>query len=744
MKKEVNIMGNPNINIKDVIFALDIGTRSVIGSAGIVRDKKFHVVAEYLVEHEERSMIDGQIHDIGLVANAVNIVKKEIEQKLNMKMENVSIAAAGRFLRTVVSKAELKIDKDREIDKDMVRSLELTAVKAAEEKINEHTEGKLYCVGYSVKNYFLNGYIINNLLSHKGENISIEIITTFLPRSVVDSLYAVMNKVGLKVSSLTLEPIAAMEAAIPKNLRLLNLALIDIGAGTSDIAISSKDTISAYGMVPLAGDEVTETIAQNYLVDFNTAEKIKKQCNEKEKIIYVDVLGLENEISSEEVIKLVTPVVRKIANEIGNTIIGLNGDKAPNAVFCVGGGAHTPMLKEFLAEKLNIPLQRIAIKGRDAVIDCVCEDNSLGSIGVTVLGIGLVSIKRLGHDFIDVILNGTVISLFNSHKHTVMDVMMQAGINPKVLMGRNGKNIRFNLNGIRRVAFGSLSSNAEIKVNEVVKSIDEEVKEGDNIEITFAVHGNDASPKLRDYIQKLYSISFFMNDIIENLEPVGIINGEKVNIEESIKGGDEVQIVFPETLGEFKQYCNSDLIDYKYYLNGEELLDDYIIQEGNRIYRIKSEEAQSENVLERKEDKVASNIQAEDFGYNNINDKSDSIQGGINIAQEEIVLDKSQNENSLGNVVEKEIIKKEEEPIKDLNNEIENNNNKDIEVVVNGDIIILKGKQEYVFVDIFNYIEFDLTMAKGSLYLRLNGKNAGYYDKLSNEDVIEIGWEQPK
>lgn len=705
MKKEVNIMDSPKINIQDVIFALDIGTRSVIGTAGIVRDKKFHVVAEHLVEHEERSMIDGQIHDIGLVANAVNTVKKVIEEKLNMKLEGVSIAAAGRFLRTAVSKAELKIDEDREIDKDMVRSLELTAVKAAEEKINQHTEGKLYCVGYSVKNYFLNGYIINNLLSHKGEIISAEIITTFLPRSVVDSLYAVMNKVGLKVSSLTLEPIAAMEAAIPQNLRLLNLALVDIGAGTSDIAISSKDTISAYGMVPLAGDEVTEIIAQNYLVDFNTAEKIKRQCNEKQSIVYVDVLGLENEISSEEVIKLVTPVVRKIADEIGNTIIGLNGDKAPNAVFCVGGGAHTPMLKEFLAEKLNIPLQRIAIKGRDAVTDCVCEDNSLGSTGVTVLGIGLVSIKRLGHDFIDVVLNGTVISLFNSHKHTVMDVMLQAGINPKVLVGRNGKNIRFMLNGIKRVAFGALASNAEIRVNGFVKSIDEEVKEGDNIEISFAIHGSDASPKVRDYIQKLYSVSFFVNDIIENLEPIGIINGQKVNIDENIKEGDEVQIVFPETLGEFKKYCNpTDLMDYKYYLNGEELTEDYVIQEGNRIYRIKNEEIKDKIALEIDEDKIT--IDKEDVPASS---------------------------------EEKQITNKPEETIQDLKDEIENS--KDIKVTVNGNTVILKGKEEYMFVDIFNYIEFDLTIPKGSLYLRLNGKNAGYYDKLSEGDVIELGWE---
>ena len=335
-----------NFNPQDVIFALDIGTRTVIGTAGIVKDKKFNIVSEHCVEHEERAMIDGQIHDVGLVANAVNAVKKKIEEDLNMKLENAAIAAAGRFLRTVSVKENMNIDYDKEIDRDTIRSLELTAVKSAEKQVTKNTKGRLYCVGYSVKSYYLNGYLISNLLAHKGENISVEAIATFLPRSVVDSLYSVMEKVGLQVVSLTLEPIAAMEAAIPQNLRLLNLALVDIGAGTSDIAISSKDTISAYGMVSQAGDEVTEVIAQNYLVDFNTAEKIKKQCNENETIKYTDVLGIENKISSEEVIKLINPVVNKIADEIGNKIVELNGDKPPNAIFLVGGGAHTPGLKE--------------------------------------------------------------------------------------------------------------------------------------------------------------------------------------------------------------------------------------------------------------------------------------------------------------------------------------------------------------------------------------------------------------
>ncbi|NLU09262.1 MAG: cell division protein FtsA, partial [Clostridiales bacterium] len=430
------------LNPEDVVFALDIGTRSVIGTAGIVKDKKFVVISEYYVEHEKRAMIDGQIHDVSLVANAVNAVKNKIEKDLHIKLENVSIAAAGRFLRTVSVKEEMKIDYNKEIDRNTIRSLELTAVKSAEKKVNEDTKGRLYCVGYSVKGYYLNNYLIGNLMYQRGEKISAEIIATFLPRSVIDSLYSVMEKVGLQVVNLTLEPIAAMEAALPQNLRLLNLALVDVGAGTSDIAISDKNTVSAYGMVPQAGDEITEIISQKYMVDFNKGEKIKKQCGKVKDITYTDVLGMENRIASKDVVKLISPAVKKIADEIGESIVELNGGRSTSAVFLVGGGAHTPKLKDFIAEKLNLPLNRIAIKDRHSVQDCVCRDNSLGSAGVTVLGIALVSIRRLGHGFVDVILNGNVVSLFNSHNHTVMDVMLQAGVDPGNLIGKNGQNIR--------------------------------------------------------------------------------------------------------------------------------------------------------------------------------------------------------------------------------------------------------------------------------------------------------------
>jgi cell division protein FtsA len=666
-----------NINPKEVIFALDIGTRSIIGTVGVVREKKFYCLAEGYLEHEERAMQDGQIHDINLVASGVRSVKSKLEKELNFKLENVSIAAAGRFLRTTVAKAELKLEYDREIDKELLRSLELTAVKNAEEQINKTTEGKLYCVGYSVKNYFLNDYIISNLLSHKGDKAMVEVIATFLPRSVVESLYAVMDKVDLNVVNLTLEPIAAMEAAIPKSLRLLNLALVDIGAGTSDIAISSKDSISAYGMVSLAGDEVTEAIAQSLLVDFNTAERIKRELNINEITKYVDVLGLENEVTFGELIKIIKPVVDKISEEISSKIIELNGGKAPNAVFLVGGGAHTPGLKEVLSEKLNLPPQRIGIKGREAVIDCVSCNEELGSTGVTVLGIALVSIMKLGHDFIDVTLNGNVVSLFNSHKHTIADVMMQAGLNPKILIGRNGKNIKYTYEGNKRVAFGTLATNAEIIINGKHGNIDSEVKEGDKIEIIFAKEGKDASPKIIDAIQNLNSISFYLNDAITVIEPLAFINNEIVSLKEYLQDGDELKIVFANTIGEFREYIEKT--DERYFLSDVELNDSYVIKEGDRIFKTftKTEKISNESIEERS------------IALTKITDKIEDI----------------------------------------------------LEIIVNDERVILKNKDKYIFIDVFDFINFDLTRAKGTLVLTLNGKKAGYYDALSKGDEVKIYWE---
>jgi hypothetical protein len=197
----------------------------------------------------------------------------------------------------------------------------------------------------------------------------------------------------------------------------------------------------------------------------------------------------------------------------------------------------------------------------------------------------------------------------------------------------------------------------------------------------------------------VYSISFFVNDIIENLEPLAYINGTKVEINSDISEGDNVNIIFPKTLGDYKKYfLDKEENKFVYYLNGEKLNENYIINEDDRIYGI------TENSMDEKKSV-----------------KVDEENSGL----KEVSLGKEDRSVEMG---------KDKNDAKDVNNH-------EITVVANGKNVVLKGKKDYIFVDIFNHIEFDLTKVKGRLYLHLNGNNASYYDALSEGDIIEIGWE---
>ncbi len=228
------------MDTKQLIFALDIGTRSVIGVVCAQRGDVFEVLCVESAEHTERAMIDGQIENIEQTARVARTVKKAIEDTIGTELKDVHVAAAGRILRTQRASCEMDVG-DLPVNRRQMFTLESRAVqKAFEELMQGQEEGGISfcCAGYSVTQYTLDGYSFSTLLGHRGKKARVEIIATFLPDEVIESLYTTMAHTGLSVASVTLEPIAAMNAVIPQELRLLNIALVDIGAGTSDIAIS--------------------------------------------------------------------------------------------------------------------------------------------------------------------------------------------------------------------------------------------------------------------------------------------------------------------------------------------------------------------------------------------------------------------------------------------------------------------------------------------------------------------------
>ena len=544
------------------IFALDIGTRSIIGMVGIPDGDRIHIVAIERAEHTKRAMIDGQIEDIDQVAKIAGQVKGRLEKKLGCKLVKVCVAAAGRALRTESVTFEMELARAQKIDAESVSRLEAGAISEAEKQFmnreGRDNERQFYLVGYTVSRYFLDNYMISNLLEHHGRVLKADIIATFLPTEVVESLYAAMHKIGLEVASLTLEPIAAINAAIPQNIRLLNLAMVDIGAGTSDIAVCRDGSVTGYTMAILAGDEITESIMKEYLVDFTTAEKIKSQIDEAEELKFTDILGFEQKITREAVFGSIKEASSRLCQEISEKILEVNGGM-PSAVFLAGGGSRLSGLKEGIVEHLKIDAKRVAIAGNNFKINAYSDEYDLENPEyATPLGIVISAGFNIVNDGFRVILNDRPAKLFRGGTFTVMDVLMMNGYNYQDMIGRSGQNLVVSVNGKRTVFYGEKAEPSVLTLNGEEAQLSDQVSAEDWIVFVPASHGKSASAMLSD-IEKPGSGKKILVNGIEAKEDISLKTGDSIIIE-TVQAKEDLaeQILFDNADEEQEQFHEPD------------------------------------------------------------------------------------------------------------------------------------------------------------------------------------------
>ncbi|RLQ97909.1 cell division protein FtsA [Falsibacillus albus] len=533
------------------VFALDIGTRSVVGIILEEKDQVYHVTDLLVREHKERAMLDGQIHDVLAVSRVIQEIKAELEQT-HGPLEKVCVAAAGRALKTEMATAKLTIKGKPMIKKQDILHLELTAVQQAQafaaEKNDNEKSYYYYCVGYSVLYYRLDGEEIGSLIDQQGDEVSVEIIATFLPRVVVESLISALNRAGLEMEALTLEPIAAINVLIPPSMRRLNVALVDIGAGTSDIALTNMGTVVAYGMVPVAGDEITEALSDQLLLDFPLAEKAKRELSKNETIQVKDILGFESTLVKKEVVQKISYSIDKLAQAISNEIRSLNNGQPPKAVMLVGGGSLTPELPERLAHILELPANRVAIRGSDAIQGLTIESGiSSGPEYVTPVGIAIAA-KKSPVQYITVQVNDRPVRLFEVKKLTVGDCLLASGQKISKLYGKPGMAIMINFNGQTVTIPGQHGKEPTILKNGAICELSTEVHHGDTINTENGKDGDPAKVKIIDFIDQIPTKSISINGEEHTLEMSIFKNGYKADLQEYLADKDTIEMTFPQSI----------------------------------------------------------------------------------------------------------------------------------------------------------------------------------------------------
>lgn len=487
---------------KNLIFTLDIGTRSIIGMVGRREGERVHILAVEKQEHSKRAMIDGQIEDIAQVGRVAAEVTQRLSERLHCDLTRVCIAAAGRALHTETGRFTLELPEVRRVGPELIRQLEAGAVSNAEEALNKSAErlGRFYLVGYTVSRYLLDGYPLSMLQDHSGQKLEAEVVATFLPAEVVESLYAAMQVAGLEVASLTLEPIAAINAAIPAELRLLNLVMADIGAGTSDIAACRDGSVVGYTMATVAGDEITESIMRAYLVDFSTAERLKAELGRQETLHFRDILGLEQDVAASEVKTAAQTAVNQLAEELARRIREINGG-APSAVFLAGGGSKMDGLAPAVAAALEMDARRVAIAGENFGASAFSDEAELNDPEyATPLGIAISAGLGLISDSYRVRLNGQPAKLFRSGVLTALDVLQMNGYHYADLIGRTGNSLSVTIDGQRTLFRGEPAVPSVLRINDRELPPSTVIQTADAIEFTPACPGKPGRRTLAEAV----------------------------------------------------------------------------------------------------------------------------------------------------------------------------------------------------------------------------------------------------
>lgn len=368
---------------KDLVVGLDIGTSKVmVVVAEVMPDG--HLKLAGLGVAPSNGLKRGVVVNIDATVQSIQQALKEAELMADCKITRVYTGITGSHIRGINSHGMVAI-KDREVS-----AADVARVVETAKAINISTDQRLLLV--EPQEFIIDGQDVKEPIGMSGIRLEAKVHIVTGAQSAAENIIKCVRRCGLEVEQLMLNPLASSLSVLTEDERELGVALVDIGAGTTDLAIFTNGAIRHTAVIPIAGDLITSDIAMALRTPTKDAEEIKVENGYAKQLLadpeaQVEVPGLGDRgprmLSRQALAGVIEPRVEEIFSLV-HQVMRESGfeEMLSSGIVLTGGSCIMPGMVELGEDIFLKPVRRGIPKYRGSLSDMVAQPRAATVMGL--------------------------------------------------------------------------------------------------------------------------------------------------------------------------------------------------------------------------------------------------------------------------------------------------------------------------------------------------------------------------
>ena len=372
------------------LVGLDVGTSKVCAIVGeALDDGSIDVVGIGVAE--SRGIRRGVIVNLEAAVESIKKAIEEAELMAGVEIDAVHLSMAGPHIKGFNSRGVIAVaGKSREITRDDVRR----AIEAA--------KAVSLPAGREILHVLPQDFVVDEQdgigapIGMTGARLEVNVHIVTSSSTATQNIVSCVNRAGVGVIDTVIEQIAAAEAVLTPDEKELGVALVDVGGGTTDIAIYERGSLWHTAVIGVGGDHFTSDIAVGLRMPIPDAEKLKRKCgcalsamvDEDETMDVASVGGRRSRVMARRILsEILQPRAEEIFHLVWDEIRRAGYEKALNSgIVLTGGGAILEGMPEIAEQIFDLPIRRGAPTGIGGLADHVSSPAFATPVGLVVYG----------------------------------------------------------------------------------------------------------------------------------------------------------------------------------------------------------------------------------------------------------------------------------------------------------------------------------------------------------------------